>query len=72
MLDLKMAFKVKWQSRWKNCSVVMMLGNDPTIKQLTTKWEAIKIKEIVDKAKTDVLEESDSVTVTFIPHTVYA
>ncbi|KAL5098029.1 hypothetical protein RYX36_002356 [Vicia faba] len=34
MLNLEMTFKVKWQSHWKNCSVVMLLKNDPFIKEL--------------------------------------
>jgi len=33
-----MAMKVKWHPRWKNCSVVMIIKNDPIIQQLKEKW----------------------------------
>ncbi|KAL5064440.1 hypothetical protein RYX36_026177 [Vicia faba] len=43
MLNLEMAFKVNWQPRWKNCLVVMLLKNDPFIKELKGPWEAIEV-----------------------------
>ena len=43
MLNLELAFKVKWQSCWKNCSVVMLLKNDPFIKEIKGPWEAIEV-----------------------------
>ncbi|XP_058776865.1 uncharacterized protein LOC131651214 [Vicia villosa] len=38
LLKLEMAMKVKWHPRWKNCSVVMIIKNDPIIQQLKEKW----------------------------------
>ncbi|KAL5058193.1 hypothetical protein RYX36_029797 [Vicia faba] len=61
MLNLEMAFKVKWQPHWKNCSVVMLLKNDPFIKELKGPWEVIKVKESIYEAKTDAPDESDVV-----------
>ncbi|KAL5097596.1 hypothetical protein RYX36_001923 [Vicia faba] len=66
ILDLEMAFKVKWQSRWKNCTVFMILKNDPFIKQLSAQLETIEIKKSVDEAKLNAPEKSDLVTITFI------
>ncbi|KAL5063752.1 hypothetical protein RYX36_025489 [Vicia faba] len=43
VLDVKMYFKVKWQPRWKNCSVVMLLKNDPFIKQLSDQFEIVEL-----------------------------
>ncbi|XP_058731680.1 uncharacterized protein LOC131623307 isoform X2 [Vicia villosa] len=77
MLNLEMAFKVKWHPRWKNCSVVMILRDDPFIKQLKAPWELplqaagnvpsktselLQIKESVDEARTEAPEECDLVT----------
>ncbi|KAL5098766.1 hypothetical protein RYX36_003093 [Vicia faba] len=42
MLDVKMAFKVKWHPHWKNCSVVMLLKNDPFIKKLSDQLEIVE------------------------------
>ncbi|KAL5101078.1 hypothetical protein RYX36_005405 [Vicia faba] len=49
MLDLKMDFKIKWQPRWKNCSMVMLLKNDPSIKQLGAKLETVEDLDITSK-----------------------
>ncbi|CAI8610403.1 unnamed protein product [Vicia faba] len=49
MLDLEITFKVKWQPRWKNCSVVMILKNDPFIKQLGDQLETIENFDITSK-----------------------
>ncbi|XP_058750866.1 uncharacterized protein LOC131654912 [Vicia villosa] len=71
-----MAMKVKWHPRWKNCSVVMIIKNDPIIQQLKEKWgtdeepipiqtvvpETLEIKESVDEAKTDGNEDCELVT----------
>ncbi|XP_058776377.1 uncharacterized protein LOC131650694 [Vicia villosa] len=38
LLKLEMTMKVKWHPRWKNCSVVMIIKNDPIIQQLKEKW----------------------------------
>ncbi|XP_058755825.1 uncharacterized protein LOC131629045 [Vicia villosa] len=76
LLKLEMAMKVKWHPRWKNCSVVMIIKNDPIIQQLKEKWgtdeepipiqtvvpETLEIKESVDEAKTDGNEDCELVT----------
>ncbi|XP_058726916.1 uncharacterized protein LOC131598318 [Vicia villosa] len=76
LLKLEMAMKVKWHPRWKNCSVVMIIKNDPIIQQLKEKWgtdeepipiqtvipETLEIKESVDEAKTDANEDCELVT----------
>ncbi|XP_058756262.1 uncharacterized protein LOC131629498 [Vicia villosa] len=76
LLKLEMAMKVKWHPRWKNCSVIMIIKNDPTIQQLKEKWrtgeepilikivipETLEIKESVDEAKIDVNEDCELVT----------
>ncbi|XP_058738575.1 uncharacterized protein LOC131610581 [Vicia villosa] len=62
LLQLEMAMKVKWHPRWKNCSVVMIIKNDPIIQQLKEKWGTDEIKESVDEAKTDANEDCELVT----------
>ncbi|XP_058769374.1 uncharacterized protein LOC131643240 [Vicia villosa] len=62
LLKLEMAMKVKWYPRWKNCSVVMIIKNDPIIQQLKEKWGTDEIKESVDEAKTDANEDCELVT----------
>ncbi|XP_058773719.1 uncharacterized protein LOC131647920 [Vicia villosa] len=76
LLKLEMAMKVKWHPRWKNCSVVMIIKNDPIIQQLKEKWgtdeepipiqtvvpDTLEIKESVDEAKTDANEDCELVT----------
>ncbi|XP_058762473.1 uncharacterized protein LOC131635856 [Vicia villosa] len=76
LLKLEMAMKVKWHPRWKNCSVVMIIKNDPIIQQLKEKWgtdeepipiqtvipETLEIKESVDEAKTGANEDCELVT----------
>ncbi|XP_058776166.1 uncharacterized protein LOC131650476 [Vicia villosa] len=76
LLKLEMAMKVKWHPRWKNCSVVMIIKNDPIIQQLKEKWgtdeepipiqtvipETLEIRESVDEAKTDANEDCELVT----------
>ncbi|CAI8592540.1 unnamed protein product [Vicia faba] len=61
MLNLEMTFKVKWKPRWKNCSVVMLLKNDPFIKEPKGPWKAIEVKESIDEAKMDAPDEYDVV-----------
>ncbi|XP_058784257.1 uncharacterized protein LOC131659029 [Vicia villosa] len=76
LLKLEMAMKVKWHPRWKKCSVIMIIKNDPIIQQLKEKWgtyeepipiqtvipETLEIKESVDEAKTDANEDCELVT----------
>ncbi|XP_058733270.1 uncharacterized protein LOC131604872 [Vicia villosa] len=62
LLKLEMAMKVKWHPRWKNCSVVMIIKNDPIIQQLKEKWGTYEIKENVDEAKIDANEDCELVT----------
>ncbi|XP_058774440.1 uncharacterized protein LOC131648728 [Vicia villosa] len=50
MLDLKLAFRVKWQPSWDSCSVIMLFKDRP-------------LKEGVDEAKTDAADDCDIVTV---------
>ncbi|XP_058765889.1 uncharacterized protein LOC131639409 [Vicia villosa] len=59
MLNLEMAMKVKWNPRWKNCSVVMLIKNDPIIQQLKENWGN---NESVDEAKIAALEDCEVVT----------
>ncbi|XP_058760453.1 uncharacterized protein LOC131633781 [Vicia villosa] len=72
MLDLKLAFRVKWQPSWDSCSVVMFIKDDTFYKQLKAPWEtskvststkletqSLQIKESVDEAKTDAGEECE-------------
>ncbi|KAL5068790.1 hypothetical protein RYX36_019677 [Vicia faba] len=54
LLNLEMEFKVKWQSRWNNCSVVSILMDEPFIRQLKAPWDIDEVKESVDEAKTGV------------------
>ncbi|KAL5059232.1 hypothetical protein RYX36_030836 [Vicia faba] len=54
MLDLELAFRVKWKPEWDSCSVVMIYKDEPFIKQLKALWEDTRIKESIDEANTDV------------------
>ncbi|KAL5096020.1 hypothetical protein RYX36_000347 [Vicia faba] len=38
LLNLEMAFKVKWKPRWNDCSVVRILRDDPFIMKLKAPW----------------------------------
>ncbi|XP_058751503.1 uncharacterized protein LOC131624572 [Vicia villosa] len=76
MLDLELAFRVKWKPNWDSCSVVMLIKDKPFVKQLKAPWEhtqvstsqpsgtplAEQVKESVDEAKTDAAEECGIVT----------
>ncbi|XP_058735330.1 uncharacterized protein LOC131607332 [Vicia villosa] len=57
MLDCKMAFKVKWQPRWKNASVVMLLKNDPFVKELADQFDTDEMKQPAVEAMTTVRSE---------------
>ncbi|XP_058788369.1 uncharacterized protein LOC131662571 [Vicia villosa] len=59
MLDRKMAFKIKWQPQWKNASVVMLLKNDPFVKELSDQLDTAE--ESVDEVKGIALSEPDFV-----------
>ncbi|KAL5081132.1 hypothetical protein RYX36_009553 [Vicia faba] len=74
MVDLEIAFKVKWQPDWKNCSVVMILRDRAVINQLKAPWAAevplnsqpidtpaLQIKENVDEVTT--IDECDALTI---------
>ncbi|XP_058732928.1 uncharacterized protein LOC131604510 [Vicia villosa] len=63
MLDCKMAFKVKWQSRWKNASVVMLLKNDPFVKELADQFDTDEMKQPGVEATTTVRSEPNFVVV---------
>ncbi|CAI8584089.1 unnamed protein product [Vicia faba] len=39
LLNLEMAFKVKWQLHWNNCSVMRILRNEPFIRKLKAPWD---------------------------------
>ncbi|XP_058726383.1 uncharacterized protein LOC131597723 [Vicia villosa] len=39
MLDLELAFRVKWQPSWDSCSVVMLIKDKPFVQQLKAPWE---------------------------------
>ncbi|CAI8618474.1 unnamed protein product [Vicia faba] len=49
LLNLEMAFNVKWQPRWKNCSVVILFRDEPFIKQLKAPWDIVEDLEIISK-----------------------
>ncbi|KAL5063792.1 hypothetical protein RYX36_025529 [Vicia faba] len=57
LLNLEMTFKVKWQPRWNNSSVVRILGDEAFIRHLKAPWDINEIKESMDKAKTNAPEE---------------
>ncbi|XP_058732970.1 uncharacterized protein LOC131604555 [Vicia villosa] len=61
MLDCKMAFKVKWQPRWKNASVVMLLKNDPFVKELADQFDPDEMKQPAVEAMTTVRSEPNFV-----------
>ncbi|XP_058745814.1 uncharacterized protein LOC131618652 [Vicia villosa] len=61
MLDCKMAFKVKWQPRWKNASVVMLLKNDPFVKELADQFDTDEMKPAAVEAMTTVRSEPNFV-----------
>ncbi|XP_058776686.1 uncharacterized protein LOC131651016 [Vicia villosa] len=61
MLDCKMAFKVKWQPRWKNASVVMLLKNDPFVKELADQFDTDEMKQPAVEAMTTVRSEPNFV-----------
>ncbi|XP_058742133.1 uncharacterized protein LOC131614558 [Vicia villosa] len=63
MLDCKMAFKVKWQPRWKNASVVMLLKNDPFVKELADQFDTDEMKQPAVEAMTTVRSEPNFVVV---------
>ncbi|XP_058745846.1 uncharacterized protein LOC131618695 [Vicia villosa] len=63
MLDCKMAFKVKWQPRWKNAYVVMLLKNDPFVKELADQFHTDEMKQPVVEAMTTVRSEPNFVVV---------
>ncbi|XP_058725712.1 uncharacterized protein LOC131597007 [Vicia villosa] len=55
MLDCKMALKVKWQPRWKNASVVMLLKNDPFVKELADQFDTDEDLDVSSTHSTDPL-----------------
>ncbi|KAL5079095.1 hypothetical protein RYX36_007516 [Vicia faba] len=57
LLNLEMAFKVKWQPRWNNFSVVSILRGEPFIRQLKAPWDIDEVKKSVDEAKTSAPED---------------
>ncbi|XP_058787961.1 uncharacterized protein LOC131662249 isoform X2 [Vicia villosa] len=40
LLDQELAFKVKWQPDWTNCSVIMLVKDKPVVNQLKPEWVA--------------------------------
>ncbi|XP_058724536.1 uncharacterized protein LOC131596005 [Vicia villosa] len=73
LLNQELAFKVKWQPNWSNCSVIMLVKDKPVVDQLKSEWvEATTvnsqqlsapvnhIKESVDEAVP--IDDSDIVT----------
>ncbi|XP_058751987.1 uncharacterized protein LOC131625112 [Vicia villosa] len=56
MLDRKMAFKIKWQPRWKNASVVMLLKNDPFVKELADQLDTDEEVVTINSIPADQLE----------------
>ncbi|XP_058768001.1 uncharacterized protein LOC131641718 [Vicia villosa] len=38
LLDQELAFKVKWQPDWSNCSVIMLVKDKPIVDQLKAEW----------------------------------
>ncbi|KAI5418770.1 hypothetical protein KIW84_043119 [Lathyrus oleraceus] len=75
LLGVEIEFKIKWQSHWTSCSVVMILQDEAVINQLKSPWEQekvtsqlamtpqlLQIKESVDEAKSDVVEYWEVVT----------
>ncbi|KAL5065187.1 hypothetical protein RYX36_026924 [Vicia faba] len=42
MLDLEITFKVKWQPRWKNCSVVMILKMTLSSNSSAINWKQLR------------------------------
>ncbi|CAI8600737.1 unnamed protein product [Vicia faba] len=63
LLNLEMAFKVKWQSRWNNCSIVSILRDEPFIRQLKAPWDIDEDKEVVvgPSLTSDPLQVKESV-----------
>ncbi|XP_058746094.1 uncharacterized protein LOC131618962 [Vicia villosa] len=57
MLDRKMDFKIKWKPRWKNASVVMLLRNDPFVKELADQLDTDEMKQPGVEATGTVLTE---------------
>ncbi|XP_058766408.1 uncharacterized protein LOC131640007 [Vicia villosa] len=57
MLDRKMALKIKWQPRWKNASVVMLLKNDSFVKELADQLDTDEMKQPGVEATGTVLTE---------------
>ncbi|KAI5418977.1 hypothetical protein KIW84_043264 [Lathyrus oleraceus] len=43
ILGLEIAFKVKWHPQWESCYVVMILQDEPFIKQLKSPWEQSQV-----------------------------
>ncbi|XP_058759460.1 uncharacterized protein LOC131632748 [Vicia villosa] len=73
LLDQELAFKVKWQPDWSNCSVIMLVKEKPIVDQLKAEWvdattvntqqlsaPVNHIKESVDEAVP--IDDSDIVT----------
>ncbi|XP_058776860.1 uncharacterized protein LOC131651209 [Vicia villosa] len=61
LLDQELAFKVKWQPDWSNCSVIMLVKDKSVVDQLKAEWVAAStIKESVDEAVP--VDDSDIVT----------
>ncbi|XP_058774959.1 uncharacterized protein LOC131649219 [Vicia villosa] len=73
LLDQELAFKVKWQPDWSNCSVIMLVKDKPIVDQLKAEWvdatavtsqqlnaPVNHVKESVDEAVP--IDDSDIVT----------
>ncbi|CAI8590927.1 unnamed protein product [Vicia faba] len=63
LLNLEMAFKVKWQPRWNNFYVVSILRDEPFIRQLKAPWDIDEDKEVVvgPSITSDPLQVKESV-----------
>ncbi|XP_058757343.1 uncharacterized protein LOC131630581 [Vicia villosa] len=64
MLSLEIAFKVKWQPNWNNCSVVMLLRDKAIINQLKAPWpsEISPILQPIDAPALQIKESFDEAT----------
>ncbi|KAI5418713.1 hypothetical protein KIW84_043080 [Lathyrus oleraceus] len=60
LIGHEFAFKVKWQPRWKNESVMAVIHDKETIDKLLAKWEVCKDLEITYKLNSQLLPSDPS------------